>query len=286
MNFLSDFLFSLNCCRNQNDVLARPDPVGVFSPHEIDAYYLGWAGNGHINRFNISHAFYWVWGRDELNPLAGRKLDINAQMAAVELSYDRDWMRFRSSFFWASGDGDINDGQGEGFDAIFDNPNFAGGEFSYWQRQAVRLFGVNLVQRQSLVPNLRSSKFEGQTNFVNPGLYLINAGVDADLTPRLKLIANGNLLWFEQTELLEQFVFQGEVRDGLLERGRLSPKVLHLRTGCLADSIASQTSPACFEELFRPGIVQALGNTLAAAQLGDAVIAAQPFEHDPDLLFG
>lgn len=198
---------------DENDFLARPDPVGVFAPHEIDAYYLGWTGNGHINRFNVSHAFYWVLGRDELNPLAGRKLDINAQMAAFELSYDRDWMRFRSSFFWASGDDDINDGQGEGFDAIFDNPNFAGGEFSYWQRQMVRLFGVNLVQRQSLVPNLRSSKFEGQTNFVNPGLYLVNAGVDADLTPKLKLIANGNLLWFEQTEVLETFVFQGEVRN-------------------------------------------------------------------------
>ena len=198
---------------DENDFLARPDPVGVFQPHEVDAYYLGWNGNGHINRINVSHAFYWVLGRDELNPLAGRELSINAQMAAVELSYDRDWMRFRSSFFWSSGDPDLNDGQGEGFDAIFDNPNFAGGEFSYWQRQMVRLFGVNLVNRQSLVPNLRSSKFEGQTNFVNPGLYLVNLGVDADITPRFKLISNANVLWFEQTEVLEQFVFQEEIRN-------------------------------------------------------------------------
>jgi len=198
---------------DENDFLARPDPVGVFQPHKIDAFYLGWAGNGHINRINISHAFYWVLGRDELNPLAGRRLSINAQMVALELSYDRDWIRFRSSFFWSSGDDDINDAQGEGFDAIFDNPNFAGGEFSYWQRQTVRLFGVNLVNRQSLVPNLRSSKFEGQTNFVNPGLYLINVGLDADVTPRFKLIGNANLLWFEQTEILEQFVFQSDIRN-------------------------------------------------------------------------
>ena len=115
--------------------------------------------------------------------------------------------------FYSSGDDNINDGQAKGFDAIFDNPNFAGGEFSYWQRQMVRLFGVNLVNRQSLIPNLRSSKFQGQTNFVNPGLWLVNSGIDADITPRFKLIGNANLLWFDQTEVLEQFVFQSNIRN-------------------------------------------------------------------------
>jgi hypothetical protein len=67
------------------------------------------------------------------------------------------------------------------------------------------------VQRLSLVPNLRSSKIQGQTNFVNPGLQLFNLGVDADVTPRFKVIANGNLLWFNQTEVLETFVFQDDI---------------------------------------------------------------------------
>ena len=49
-------------------------------------------------------------------------------------------------------------------------PNFAGGQFSFWNRQQIRLQGVNLVQRLSLVPDLRSSKIQGQANFVNPGL--------------------------------------------------------------------------------------------------------------------
>ena len=31
---------------------------------------------------------------------------------------------------------------------------------------------VNLKQRNSLVPNLRSSKTEGQANFVNPGVFI------------------------------------------------------------------------------------------------------------------
>ncbi len=239
---------------DKNDFLARPDPVGVFQPHRVDAFYLGWAGNGHINRFNVSHALYWALGRDELNPLAGREDSINAQMAAVELSYDRDWMRFRSSFFWASGDDDIADGQGTGFDAIFDNPNFAGGEFSYWQRQTVRLFGVNLVNRQSLVPNLRSSKFQGQTNFVNPGLFLFNLGVDADVTPRLKLIGNANLLWFDKTEVLEQFTFQSDIRHFIgsdLSLG-VEYRPYHNNNVLLVGGISGLLPGSGFKDLYNP----------------------------------
>ena len=196
---------------DRNGFLVRPDPAGVFQPHDIDAHYIGWTGEGHINRYNISHSFYYVFGEDELNPLAGREIDINAQMAALELSYDRDWMRFRSSIFFASGDDDIDDGEGTGFDAILDNPQFAGGEFSFWQRQAIKLFGVNLVDRGSLVPHLRSSKIQGQTNFVNPGLFLLNFGNDIEITPRSRLVSNVNLLWFNHTEVLEQFVFQAGI---------------------------------------------------------------------------
>jgi hypothetical protein len=196
---------------NDNDFLVRPDPAGVFAPHEINAHYIGWSGDGHINRFNISHALYWVVGQDNLNPIAGRDVNINAQMLAMELSYDRDWMRFRTSYFFASGDEDPNDGEATGFDTIFDNPAFAGGGFSYWQRQQIGLFGVQLVQRNSLVPDLRSSKIQGQTNFVNPGLHLVNLGVDADVTPRFRVINNLNFLWFDQTESLETLIFQSDV---------------------------------------------------------------------------
>lgn len=196
---------------DKNDNLARPDGVGSFTPHKVESYYLGWAGDGHINRFNISHAFYWALGHDSLNPIAGKSQNINAQMAALELSYDRDWARFRTSFFWSSGDSNVNDGTAEGFDTIFDNPNFAGGGFSYWQRQTIGLFGVNLVNRQSLVPDLRSSKFQGQSNFVNPGLFLFNLGVDYDITPKLRFINNCNFLWFHETGILETYVFQEHV---------------------------------------------------------------------------
>jgi len=196
---------------DKNDFLIRPDPAGVFQPHSVETYYFGIAGDGHIRRINVSNQFYWVTGRDSLNPIGGRELDINATMAAIELSYDRDWARFRTSFFWASGDDDANDDKGEGFDSIFDNPNFAGGEFSYWQRQAIQLFGIRLVNDRSIIPDLRSSKSQGQSNFTNPGLFLFNIGFDADITPKLKVITNANYLYFDKTEILETFTFQDKI---------------------------------------------------------------------------
>lgn len=196
---------------DKNRFLVRPDPAGVFQPHELDIFYLGWAGDGHIGRYNLSHAFYWALGHDSLNPIANRPVFVNAQMFAIELSYDRDWARFRSSFLYASGDGNVNNAQASGFDSILDFPNFAGGTFSFWQRQAIPLFGVNLVQRQSLLPDLRSSKIQGQSNFVNPGLLLPNFGVDFDLTPKLRMVNNCNFLWFQQIDPLKRFLFSGNV---------------------------------------------------------------------------
>jgi hypothetical protein len=193
---------------DRNKFLVRPDPAGIAQPHRVQAVYLGWAGDGHIDRYNISHAAYWVLGRDDLNPLANRPVEISGQMAALELSYDRDWVRFRVSGFYASGDGDISNHIATGFDGILENPNFAGGEFSFWQRQQVPLFGVNVTQRNALIPDLRSSKIQGQSNFVNPGLWLVNAGVDLDITPRLRSINNANFLWFDKTNVVRQFVFQ------------------------------------------------------------------------------
>ncbi len=192
-------------------VLVRPDPVGVFQPHDLNVFYLGWAGDGHIGRFNLTHQFYWALGQDSLNPLANQAQTINAQMAAIEGSYDRDWVRFRASFFWSSGDGNINNTRASGFDTILDAPNFAGGPFSFWNRQQIPLFGVNLVQRLSLVPDLRSSKIQGQSNFVNPGLILPTLGMDFELTPKAKLITNYSLLWFDKTNVLEQFLYDGNI---------------------------------------------------------------------------
>src|SRR5581483_5714418 len=160
------------------------------TPHTLNIAYLGLAGDGHIGRYNLTHQFYLALGHDSLNPIANQPQDILAEMAAVELSYDRDWVRFRTSFFYSSGDRNPYNRHATAFDSILDNPNFAGGQFSYWQRQAIQLFGVKLVNNFSLIPDLRSSKIQGQSNFVNPGLLLFNLGTDFDLTPKLKMINN------------------------------------------------------------------------------------------------
>jgi len=195
---------------DKNGFLVRPDPAGVFQEHRVQAAYLGWAGDGHIDRYNISHSFYWVLGRDSFNPIANQEQEISAQLATVELSYDRDWARFRFSGLWASGDGKVNNKHATGFDSILDNQNF-GGEFGYFGRQAIGLFGVNLTQRNSLLPDLRSSKTQGQSNFVNPGLWLINGGFDLDITPKFRVINNASFLMFDKTNVLETFAYQTKI---------------------------------------------------------------------------
>ena len=191
---------------DRNDFLRRPVPIGLAQPHGIDAYYLGWASDGHIGRVNITSAVYQVFGRDGKNPLAARDTKIDAQMAALELSIDFDWMRFKAFGYYASGDPDTRDGKAEGFDAILDAPNFAGGEFSFWNRQGIPLLGTFLTNRLSPLPDLQATKLEGQSNFVNPGLLLLGVGADFELTPTLRATVNFSYLQFMESDVLETYL--------------------------------------------------------------------------------
>lgn len=198
---------------DENGAPVRPAVIGASQPHDIKAYYLGWAGDGHFGRLNVNHAFYQVLGKDTFNALAGRPIDICAQMAALELSIDKDWLRLRTSGFFSSGDPNPLDGVGQGFDTILDVPFFAGGPFSYWSNQRIRLLGVNLTNKLSLVPSLRPSKAEAQANFVNPGLMIANVGLDFDLTPKTEFVINANYIRFIDTSSLAFFLNQGGIRN-------------------------------------------------------------------------
>jgi hypothetical protein len=210
---------------DKNGILVRPAPVGVFTPHEIRTTYLGESGLGHIGRFNVDHAVYYVFGRDDLNPIAGpdprlkdgNGVKVSAASAALEVSYDRDWIRPRLAFFYASGDRNPRDRKATGFDAIFDSPNFAGGGFSFFNRLGIRLAGtgVALVERGSLLTSLRSSKDEGQPQYVNPGVQIASAGLDLDVTPKLKAIFTGNYIRFDAVESVEAILFQGNIHKSL-----------------------------------------------------------------------
>jgi hypothetical protein len=213
---------------DDNGFLVRPAPIGNVinqNPgagpilHGIRVGYFGWLGSGHIHRLNVTHAFYQAIGEDTFNPIAGRAVTVNAQLAAAEISYDKDWIRYRVSTFYTSGDANPRDGRARGFDSIVDLPNFAGGLFSYWDREGIRLLGsgVLLTTPGSLIPSLRASKEEGQANFVNPGIFLANAGADFDITPKLRGFANFNFLRFERTEPLEFLLFQSPLRHTIGE---------------------------------------------------------------------
>jgi hypothetical protein len=220
--------------------LARPAPLGLPAPHKIRAAYAGIAGDGHIGRINVSHAFYEAFGRDDNNPVPAQNnaQHINAQLAALELAYEKDWMTFKVSGFYTSGDGNLNDGRANGFDSIVPNQQFAGGGFlgnpaladrglinnqfdgggtNFLNRELIPLTGtgVDLFGPNSLMPTMRAGAFEGQANFLNPGITLYNAGFDAKITPKLKSTLNVNWAKFNRTEVLEAVLFQENIHHAI-----------------------------------------------------------------------
>jgi len=157
-------------------------------------------------RFNLTGSYYAALGENRNSPISGVESDIRAFFFAAEPSYDFDFVRVRGSFLYATGDKDPFDDVDGGFDAVFENPQFAGADTSYWIRQAIPLIGggfVSLSGRNAVLPSLRSSKEEGQSNFTNPGLILVGAGADIDVTPELRFSTNVNYLRFDETAVLE-----------------------------------------------------------------------------------
>ncbi len=211
-----------NMNREANDIQidtngfpVRPALLGTLRGREYDVVYLGYNMDGRVGRVNLTGSFYWALGEDRNSFFTDRPANINAQFAAVEASYDRNWMRFRLSGAYASGDSDPYDDTEGGFYAIFENPVFAGADTSYWIRQTIPFAGggraVAVNGRNGILNSLRSSKEQGQSNFNNPGLMLLGIGADFDLTPQLRLSANANHLWFENTATLQVLRNEGSI---------------------------------------------------------------------------
>jgi hypothetical protein len=225
---------------DKDGFLVRPAPIGLPVPHKVRAAYAGVTGDGHIGRINVSDAYYEAFGRDSFNPIPSshNAQHIEARLAALELAYEKDWMTWKISGFYTSGQGNLNNGRATGFDGIVPNQQFAGGGFlgnpaladrglidnqfegggiNFLNREAIPLTGtgVFLFGPNSLMPTMRAGLFEGQANFDNPGIQLYNAGFDAKITPKLKSSLNVNWSRFNRTEVLQAVLFEGRIRNNI-----------------------------------------------------------------------
>lgn len=218
----SQISVTYNMNREKNDVQidhngfpVRPALLGDLRGREYDVVYLGYSADGRIGRFNLTASFYAALGEDRNSFFTSKKAEIRAGFGAVELSYDHDWMRFRLSGLYATGDGDPYNNTEGGFDAIFENPIFGGADTSYWIRQTIPFAGggrvISINGRNGILNSLRSSKEEGQSNFNNPGTVFIGAGADFDLTPEFRVSTNFNHLWFENTSSLQALRTEGSI---------------------------------------------------------------------------
>ena len=200
---------------DKNGFPVRPALIGNLRGRDYDVFYLGYNGDGHIGRLNLTASAYGAFGWDRNSIFTGRKAQIRSFFLAAEPSYDVNWIRLRGSALYASGDGKPFDNRETGFDAIFENPIFAGADTSYWIRQSIPFAGggraVVLSGRNGILNDLRSSKEQGQSNFNNPGTMLLGAGADFDILPKLRLSANANHLWFANTAVLQALRNEGSI---------------------------------------------------------------------------
>lgn len=199
---------------NQNGFIERPASFGLEKPRNYDVLYLGYNGEGHVGRFNLTASAYWLTGSQDQGVFADKSTDISAVFLATEISMDFDWRRIRFNALYSSGDKDPFDDVENGFDAVFENPLFAGADTSFWVRQNVPLIGgggVAISGRNSVINSLRSSKEEGQSNFTNPGTILLGVGADFDITPSWRLTTNANHISFDTTEVVEAARQQADI---------------------------------------------------------------------------
>ncbi len=220
--FTSQVLFAHEFNREKNDIHIdtngfpeRPALLGDDRGRDFDVSYVGYNGDGHFNRINLTVSAYGAFGQDRNSIFTGRPATIRSFFFAAEPSYDVDWARFRLSALYASGDRKPYDNTETGFDSIFENPIFAGADTSYYIRQSVPFAGggrvINISQRNGILNDLRSSKEEGQSNFNNPGTMLLGGGADFDITPTFRLSANVNHLWFAHTQVLQALRVEGSI---------------------------------------------------------------------------
>jgi hypothetical protein len=200
---------------DDNGFPVRPALLGTLRPRHYDVAYLGYNADGRTGRMNLTVSAYAALGEDKNNFFTSRKAKIRAFFGAAEASYDVNFLRFRLSGLYASGDSSPYNNTESGFDAIFENPIFAGADTSYNIRQSIPFAGggrvIAISGRNGILNSLRSSKEQGQSNFLNPGTVLLGVGVDADVTAKFRISGNVSHLWFAQTQVLQRLRNEGSI---------------------------------------------------------------------------
>lgn len=255
---------------DDNGFIQRPASLGAERGRDYEVTYAGVNGDGHLDRWNLSASLYTALGESSRGTFSEARQDITAWFAAAEVSRDFDWVRARASVLYQSADEDPFDGESSGFDAIFENPLFAGADTSFWIRQAVPLIGggrVTLSGRNGMLNSLRSSKEFGQSNFENPGLFLLGVGADFDFTPTLRASVNANQLFFNDTAVLEVARSQGDVdrEIGLDLSCALTWRPLAIQNLVFRLSAAALVPGSGFEQLY--------GDEVAYSVLGNVVLS-------------
>jgi len=203
---------------DKNGFIQRPASLLEERTRNYEVTYFGYSGDGHFDRVNLTTSLYYAYGHQSSTRIDSKEEEISAFFIAAEASMDFDWLRPRLSILWTSGDDDPFDDEANGFDAIFENPQFAGADTSFVIRQNVPLIGgggIALMGRNGIIPSLRPSKEQGQSNFINPGIQMIGIGADADLLPQLRLSVNWNYFRFDTTDILEVARQQGPIDNDL-----------------------------------------------------------------------
>lgn len=275
--YTSQLVLAHNMSREGNDqryddngFIQRPSSLGLERARDYDVTYLGYNGDGHVGRWNLSLSAYGAIGEEDLGTFTAQASDIRAFFGAAEVSRDFDWIRARGTVVYASGDDDPFDDVSQGYDAIFENPLIAGADTSFWIRQPVPLIGggrVALSGRNGILNSLRSSKEFGQSNFTNPGLLLVGAGGDLDLTPTLRASLNANYLWFADTAVLEAARMQAGIgrEIGLDFSLALTWRPLASQNVILRLSAAALLPGSGFKDLYGSGTPYSiLGNVVFA----------------------
>ncbi len=248
---------------DNNGFIARPFSLGTERPRHYDVTYLGYNGDGHFGRLNLTASAYYAIGEENHGTFTDTESDIQAYFLAAEASMDFDWLRLSASVLYGSGDDDPYDDKSEGYDAIFENPQFAGADTSYWIRQANPLIGggkIALSARNGILNSLRSSKEHGQSNFTNPGIGLLGVGMDMELLPELSFSMNANYLRFATTEVLEVARQQANIDEkiGLDLSAAFIWRPLNSQNVVVRLSYARLFAGDGFEQLFGEGDVDSL----------------------------